>query len=64
MRNTINRTAVPNDPEKNMNAAEDFLLLVHAHVTAAAKVLQMQNSTTEVTALAECIIESLYTSPT
>ena len=38
--NLVNRTNVPADPEKNMNAAEDFmLLLVHAHVVAAARAI-------------------------
>ena len=36
--NLLHRTAVPIDPGKNMKAAEDFLLLVlHAHIVAAAK---------------------------
>lgn len=39
LRNLINRTVVPSDPEKDMNAAEDFmLLLVHSFVTYAGKV--------------------------
>ena len=38
IRNLLHRTAVPIDPGKNMKAAEDFLLLVlHAHIVAAAK---------------------------
>ena len=38
VKNLLNRTPVPLDPEKNMNASEDFLLLLlHAHVIAAAK---------------------------
>lgn len=40
LRNLINRSAVPTNPEKNMKASEDFLLLlIHAHVAAAAKKL-------------------------
>ena len=40
----FNRTSVPSDPSKNMNAAEDFLLLLsHTHV-AAAKNLQSANT--------------------
>ena len=40
MRNLIHRTNVPLDPEDNMKAAEDFLLVVlHAHVVAAANEL-------------------------
>ena len=44
LHNMINRTAVPSDPEKNMKAAEEFmLLLLHTHVVAAAKVMQSIN---------------------
>ena len=40
LRNLICRNVVPSDPEKNMNAAEDFmLLLVHCHTVAAAHYL-------------------------
>lgn len=28
MRNLVHRTNVPADPEKNMNTAEDFMLLM------------------------------------
>lgn len=36
-RNLLNRSGVPTNPERNMKAAEDFLLLLlHAHVIAAA----------------------------
>ena len=39
LHNLVHRTNVPKDPEKNMDAAEDFLLLMlHTHVVAAAKV--------------------------
>ena len=45
LRNILNRTAVPSDPEKNMKAAEDFLLLLlHAHVVAAAHQLLLFTS--------------------
>lgn len=38
VKNLLNRTSVPLDPEKNMNTSEDFLLLLlHAHVIADAK---------------------------
>ena len=38
IRNLLHHIAVPIDPGKNMKAAEDFLILVlHAHVVAAAK---------------------------
>ena len=40
LRNLINRSGVPTNPEKNMKAAEDFLLLLlHAHIVAAAEKL-------------------------
>lgn len=40
IRNLLNRTAVPADPENHMKAAEDFmLLLLHTHIIAAAKQL-------------------------
>ncbi len=40
LRNLINRSVVPTNPEKNMNAVEDFfLLLLHAHVIVAAEKL-------------------------
>lgn len=38
LRTLTNRTSVPSDPSENMNAAEDFLLLVlHAQCVVAAK---------------------------
>ena len=44
LRNLIHRTNVPSDPQKDMNAAEDFLLLLlHSHVTAAAQLLHSDN---------------------
>ena len=40
LKNLINRTAVPPDPQDNMKAAEDFLeLLLEAHVVTAAEYL-------------------------
>ena len=40
LRNLINRSRVPTNPEKNMKAAEDFLFfLLHAHIVAAAEKL-------------------------
>ena len=66
LRNLINRTAVPSDPEKNMNAAEDFmLLLLHAHVVQAGKVLQLQtaNSYKSVFDLAESIVDKYVRLP-
>ena len=32
LKNLINQSAVPLDLQDNMKAAEDFLLLLHAHV--------------------------------
>lgn len=56
LRNVINRTSVPSDPSKNMNAAEDLLLLLlHTHVVAAAKVLQSVNPVSSVSDLASPI---------
>ncbi len=55
--NLINRTSVPSDPEKNMNAAEDFmLLLLHTHVVAGAKMMQSINPTETVADLAKLIV--------
>jgi len=43
LKNLLHRTSVPNDPGDNMKAAEDFLLVVlHSHVTAAAKTITYQ----------------------
>ena len=40
LRNVIHRTNVPSSPDRNMNAAEDFMLLMlHTHVVAAAKMI-------------------------
>lgn len=40
VRNLLHRTGVPKDPDTNMKASEDFLLLLlHTHVVAAAKEL-------------------------
>ena len=42
LRNLINQTNVPTDPQNNMNAAEDFMLIVlHAHIVAAASLLMV-----------------------
>ena len=57
LRNLIHRTNVPNDPQNNMNAAEDFmLLLLHAHTIAAAKVVMMLTPTDSVMELAKAIV--------
>ena len=41
LKNLIHRTGVPNYPQDNMKAAEDFLLLLlHAHILQAATTIQ------------------------
>ncbi len=63
LRNVICRNVVPNDPQKNMNAAEDFmLLLVHCHVIAAAHEL-MQKKAHNMTTLAKEIIDTFVHFP-
>lgn len=67
LKNVIGRSSVPLDPEKDMNAAEDFLLLiVHSHVIAAARVLILRDPTLSdsIASLAKLVIHSfvqLYT---
>ena len=57
LRNVINRTNVPLDPQKNMNAAEDFmLLLLHAHVVSAAEVILSQHPNSSLDDVANSII--------
>ena len=57
LRNLINRSTVPSDPTTNMNAAEDFLLLLlHTHTVAAAKVILSYNPTDSATELASRIV--------
>lgn len=64
LRNLIHRTNVPGDPQNNMNAAEDFLLLLlHAHVVSAAETLQKQHPETEVKELARVIVEKFVRLP-
>lgn len=60
LRNVINRKSVPQNPEKNMKATEDFFqLMLHAHVICAAKTLNPLPSS--VTELAKVIIERYTT---
>ena len=55
---------VPPDPEKNMNAAEDFmLLLVITHVVQAARVLHLDNPASSVTELAGSVVEKFVCLP-
>ena len=64
LRNLIARNVVPHDPEKNMNAAEDFmLLLLHSHVVAAARVLQLENPTTSLKTLTNKVISRFIRLP-
>lgn len=64
LRNLINRTSVPTSPEKNMNSAEDFMLLaLHAHIVSAAKVIQDLHPTQSVTELAHLIVTNFMRLP-
>ena len=57
LRNLINSTSVPTDPQANMNSAEDFLLLpLHAHCVAAAKTILDYNPMDSATHLADVIV--------
>ena len=63
LRNLINRS-VPSDPSDNVKAAEDFLLLlVHAHVLAAARCLYSLNNTTSVAYLAKSVVATYLRLP-
>ena len=64
LRNVIDRTVVPADPQKNMNAAEDFmLLLVHTHAVQAARVLQIKNPSSCVVKLADSVVSTFLHLP-
>ena len=65
LKNLINRTSVPSDPQNNMTAAEDFmLLLLHAHVVAAASTIQDEVGTVpDVTDLAQMIVVNYFLPP-
>ena len=64
IRNLICRTVVPKDPEKNMNAAEDFMLLmVHTHVVVVARQLMLKTPTFCVKALAKTIVDKFVNFP-
>ena len=57
LKNLINRTSVPDDPEKNMNATEDFMeIILEAHVVAAANKLMENGWDGTVTELASAVI--------
>ena len=56
LHNLINRTTVPLNPQNDMNAAEDFmLLLLHAHVIAAAECICEMVECTDLVELANSI---------
>ena len=58
LRNVINRTAVPSDPSSNMKASEDYLLLLlHAHVIAAAKHVLSSDPNTSFENLVQSIVD-------
>lgn len=64
LKNLINQTSVPSDPQNNMNASEDFMLLVlHAHIVAAAKTLQSIDETNDVNELARKVVETYVRLP-
>ncbi len=57
LRNLIHRTNIPTTPDKNMNAAEDFqLLMLHTHIVAAARTIQALNPVESVVDLAKLTI--------
>ena len=62
LKNLINRTYVPNDPTKDMNAVEDFLLL-HAHVVSSAEAIISEISVESVTDLAKLIVVNYINYP-
>ena len=58
LKNLINRTAVPTEPDTNLKAAEDFLLVVlHAHIVAAAEAVMSQNNIASVGELANEVVK-------
>ena len=64
LRNLICRNLVPAEPEKKMNAAEDFmLLLVHTHVVAAARHLMLKDPVFCVKEMAKSIVCNFIHAP-
>lgn len=56
LKNIINCTSVPTSPDKNMKAAEDFLLVtVHAHIVAAAYEVLSKNPIVSVFQLSQLV---------
>ena len=63
LKNLVNRF-VPSDPSDNVKASEDFfLLLIHAHVLAAARFLYSLNTTTTVSNLAKSVVATYLRLP-
>lgn len=63
LKNLINRS-VPSDPSDNVKAAEDFLLLlIHAHIIAAARILYSMLNPTSVSYLAKSLVGTYLTLP-
>ena len=53
---------MPTDPGDNLKAAKDFFLVVlHAHIVAAAKVILSQRNTTDVAIISKQIVEQYVT---
>ena len=64
LHNTINRTVLPADPEKNMNAAEDYMvLLLHAYMSYAGKLQQASQQRQLVPELAKAIVDEYVSIP-
>lgn len=64
LKNLINRSLVPHDPEKNMKAAEDFmLLLLHSYVCYAGQLLQSSDYEPSVKDLTDKIVEKFVSFP-
>ena len=61
----INHISVPSDPQNNINAAEDFLLLVfHAHTIAAARsILQFMDVPTVSELADKILVNFVHLSP-
>lgn len=63
LKNLLNRS-LSSDPSDNVKAAEDFvLLLVHAHVLAAARLLHSLNNTTSASYLAKSVVATYFRLP-
>lgn len=64
LKNLINRSAVPLDPQDNMKAAEDFLLLLlHAHVIEAQNTISSVIQSESVMYIAKAIVNNYVLLP-